>query len=335
MTPSGAAACLLAFVLGLAAVALLGRVAQRLPQDAPNDRSLHIRPVPRAGGYAIWAGFVPAALWFPPDVPGGALAWWPPWLAIAAISATDDARGVSARVRFVVHLAASLWCAALMWRAISPSAAFASAEGLVAVALIALVLAWSANLYNFMDGNDGLAAAMTFVAFSAYGVGSLSRGDLAVPSFAIAAATLPFLVVNRPRATMFLGDVGAVPLGFIAATFGIAGVADGRWPLWFPVLVFLPFIADATATLARRIVRGDRLGESHRDHYYQRLHRLGAGHGGTLTVYVALMAATAGSATACLLFAPSLGPFAVGTAVVVCFILFAAIDYHWRRKRSP
>ena len=76
---------------------------------------------------------------------------------------------------------------------------------------------------------------------------------------------------------MFLGDVGAVPLGFFAAAFGIAGVAGGAWEPWFPLLVFLPFIADASATLARRIAARERFWESHKSHHYQRLHQLGAG----------------------------------------------------------
>ena len=104
-----------------------------------------------------------------------------------------------------------------------------------------------------MDGNDGLAASMAVLGFAAYGVGAVVRGRAATAYFALAAATLPFFAVNCPPARMFMGDVGAVPLGFLAAAFGIGGVvAGGSWPAWFPALVFLPFIADATITLARR-----------------------------------------------------------------------------------
>jgi len=106
---------------------------------------------------------------------------------------------------------------------------------------------------------------------------------------------------------------------------------SGLWPPWFPVLVFLPFIADATATLVRRILRGDRLWAAHRDHYYQRLNRLGAGHSGTLSLYAALMTGTCIAALWCLFAAPGFGLIALGLACVVCFIVFAAIDYHWRK----
>ncbi len=101
---------------------------------------------------------------------------------------------------------------------------------------------------------------------------------------------MPFLAVNFPPSRLIMGDVGAVPLGFLAAAFGCALVAGGHWPAWFPALVFLPFIADATTTLARRALRGERIWEAHRSHYYQRLHRLGAGHRGTLAIYGAWMA---------------------------------------------
>ena len=327
MTYAGAGAVFLAFVLAMAAVALFARVAARLPQDAPNERSLHIRPVPRAGGFAIWIGFLPAALWFPPTFPGGITGWLPPWLLLVAVSAVDDARGVGVPHRLFTHAAAAMWCVAWLIGEVPTSGnAYAAALAL------ALLIAWASNLYNFMDGSDGLAATMTLIGFAAYGVAAMRAGDRAVPYLALAVATLPFLVVNRPRATMFLGDSGAVPLGFLAAAFGAAGTLSGQWPAWFPVLVFLPFIADATVTLARRTVRFERIVLPHRDHYYQRLHRLGAGHAGTLSVYATLMTASAGTALGCLAFEPAWGPVALVLACVVCFILFAAIDYHWRRK---
>ena len=132
-------------------------------------------------------------------------------------------------------------------------------------------------------------------------------GEAGAAFLALAAATLPFLAVNRPPATMFMGDVGAVPLGFLAAAFGLAGAMTGIWPAWFPVLVFLPFIADASVTLARRAARGARLADAHREHYYQRLHRMGAGHAGTLGAYSAAMLATSVAALVCLALAPAWG----------------------------
>jgi UDP-N-acetylmuramyl pentapeptide phosphotransferase/UDP-N-acetylglucosamine-1-phosphate transferase len=133
---------------------------------------------------------------------------------------------------------------------------------------------------------------------------------------------------------MFLGDVGAVPLGFLAAVFGVAGVAARWWPAWFPLLVFLPFIADATLTLARRARRRERLWEGHRSHFYQRLHQLGAGHGGTLAIYASAMVGTASTAVGCRLRAPAAGWWALAAWIAVVLMLFATIDYHWRKKTN-
>jgi UDP-N-acetylmuramyl pentapeptide phosphotransferase/UDP-N-acetylglucosamine-1-phosphate transferase len=133
---------------------------------------------------------------------------------------------------------------------------------------------------------------------------------------------------------MFMGDVGSVPAGFLAALFGITGALRGDWPAWFPVLVFLPFLADATLTLIRRAMRGERVWEAHRGHYYQRLHQLGAGHAGTLAVYAALTSASAASALALRSHAPQFGTLALGAWTALVIILFVAIDYHWCRRPS-
>jgi UDP-GlcNAc:undecaprenyl-phosphate GlcNAc-1-phosphate transferase len=333
----------LAATLSALAVWLLARTARALPPDIPNARSLHVQPVPRAGGYAIWAGFIPAALLFAPPFPVEWKVWLPGWAALTLVSAMDDVSEVRVLPRLAVHAAAALWAAA--WLVGQAPLAMGAASALASTAAIALVIAWSANLYNFMDGTDGLAATMGAVGFAAYAVaaaapdtvspGTLSAAPGPVPTFlAATAAIVPFLVVNRPRASMFLGDVGAVPLGFLAAVFGVGGVAGGWWPAWFPPLVFLPFIADATLTLAKRARRRERLWEGHRGHFYQRLHQLGAGHGGTLAVYASAMVGTAATAVGCRLWAPAAGWWALAAWIAVVITLFATIDYHWRKKTN-
>jgi len=330
MSAATLAAVIAALVLGAAATAALSRFAARLPHATPSDRTLHVGAIPRAGGWAIWAGFLPVALWLPPVFPGGGLAGWlPAFVAVLAVSAADDMREVRVQARLAVHLAAAAWCAWALWRGADPSSAL-TWSSVAAIAAMTLAIAWSANLYNFMDGSDGLAALMALFGFGAYGVAASREGGAAF--LALAAATLPFLAVNRPRATMFMGDVGSVPLGFLAAVFGLAGAVTGLWPAWFPVLVFLPFIADASVTLARRAAGGARLSDPHKEHYYQRLHRMGAGHAGTLCAYGAAMAFTSAGAVLCLALAPAWGEALLVLACVVCFTLFGAIDYHWRRR---
>jgi len=323
------AAVVLALVLAAIGVVVLRLRAASLPPDVPNARSLHAIAVPRAGGYAVWLGFLPVALLFPPPFPGGVAGWLPPWVALTIISARDDVREVGIATRLVVHACAALWAAAAIATTLD-----VSLPAMIALAVpLALVIAWGTNLYNFMDGSDGLAGTMGALGFVAYGAIAFARGGAAAaPYLALAAALVPFLAVNRPPARLFLGDVGAVPLGFLAAAFGAAGVANGEWPAWFPVLVFLPFAADASLTLVGRIARRERWWEGHRKHYYQRLAQLGAGHAGTLRVYAALMLGTAASAVACARFAPALGALALSFWLAVVLIVFSKIDYHWRNK---
>ncbi|MCC7326975.1 MAG: glycosyl transferase [Burkholderiales bacterium] len=314
-----------AALLASLATALLLRWRARLPLARRNARTLHEVLVPRVGGIALWAGFLPPAL-LAPALPSASLAvWGPPWLALFVVSLADDMRGVAIAPRLAVHVVAALWLA------MAVGGAGTAAGSAAMIMLVALVAVWSLNLYNFMDGSDGLAAAMTVIGFAAYGAALLQQGLPATMPLALAAATLPVLAVNRPPARMFLGDVGAVPLGFLAAAIGVGGVVDGAWAVWFPVLVFLPFIADATVTLVRRALAGERFWEGHKSHYYQRLHRMGAGHMGTLAVFGALATGTAGTAVLCASSRPEWGAAALAVWCTICALLFAAIDYHWRR----
>ena len=175
---------------------------------------------------------------------------------------------------------------------------------------------------------------MAICGFGAYGLAALWGGAPADAYLALAAATVPFLVVNAPPARTFMGDGGSVALGFLAAVFGIAGVRVGTWPAWFPLLVFLPFIADATVTVVRRIATGEHVFEAHNKHYYQRLHRMGTGHRGTLLFFGVLIVGTSASALFTLATGPVAGWRVFGAWVLVFGVLFAGIDYYWRR-RSP
>ncbi len=295
-----------------------------LPQAALTSRSLHAAPVPRVGGLALWAGALPAAFlaagppWLTPST------WLGPFMVLATVSLWDDMREVRIATRLAAHFAAALWFA------ISLQVAFALPAAPTIV--VVLAVAWGANLYNFMDGSDGLAAAMAIAGFGAYATVLASAGLSAALPLAVAVAALPVLAAGWPPARLFMGDVGAVPLGFLAAAFGSAGVAAGVWDPWFPILVFLPFVADATATLLRRAWRRERFWEGHRSHYYQRLHQLGAGHRGTLAAGAATMLCTCGTAVACAVLRPDLGPAALVVWCMLLAVAFAAIDRRWRRR---
>lgn len=310
-------------------LALLLRFASRLPHGVPGPRSLHARPMPRVGGLAVWAGALPIALVAPPAVPGAWLVWLLAAGLVAGVSAVDDWRGVDPVARLAMHLAAAVAVALAVVRA-GPD--FTPAGAGLAVAGMAVLLVWASNLYNFMDGTDGLAAAMGVCGFGAYGIAAGMAGAPAAVYLALAAATVPFLALNLPPARIFMGDVGAVPMGFLAGALGLGGWRTGTWPAWFPLLVFLPFIADATVTLGKRVWRRERVWEAHKMHYYQRLHQLGAGHHGTLLAFGVLMLGTVASALFTLATEPDAGWAVVAAWSVALAAFFSGIDYHWRHR---
>jgi UDP-N-acetylmuramyl pentapeptide phosphotransferase/UDP-N-acetylglucosamine-1-phosphate transferase len=260
---------------------LLKTHAGRFALDKPNARSLHATAVPRVGGIGILAGILAAAIYAAHDTSAPLTI---AFTAVVAVSLVDDLRGLNAVMRLPIHLAAAALAAVSLLGAHAPWPWLLSAT---------LAIAWMANLYNFMDGSDGLAGGMAVFGFSACAMAAVIGGDVAFAAMnlAIAAAAAGFLWFNFPPARVFMGDAGSVPLGFLAAVSGIDGWVRGNWPLWFGVLVFSPFILDATVTLAKRLVRGERIWQAHCEHYYQRLVRCGWGHRKTALAGYALMVA--------------------------------------------
>jgi len=245
----------------------------------PNERSLHRSPVPRTGGIAIWAGWLLAAAFA-----GFPAFWIVPLAAVLAVSLIDDWRGLPAGVRLAVHIAAAL-------AAVASYGDTTTAAGWAVVVLEAVVVVWMANLYNFMDGSDGLAGTMGVIGFGAFALAAAMAGieGLATLAAALAVCCAAFLVFNVPPARLFMGDVGAVGLGFMAAVIGRHGIAVGAWDWLLPPLVFLPFILDATVTLVRRWRRGAPLGTAHREHFYQRSILTTGSHARTLAIYASWM----------------------------------------------
>jgi UDP-N-acetylmuramyl pentapeptide phosphotransferase/UDP-N-acetylglucosamine-1-phosphate transferase len=176
----------------------------------------------------------------------------------------------------------------------------AGSSGAALLVVLLLAIAWLTNLYNFMDGSDGLAGGMAVVGFGTYGLAAWLGGNLELEllAWSIAAAAAGFLIFNFPPAKIFMGDVGSIPLGFLAGALGVAGWLQGLWPLWFPLIVFAPFIVDASVTLLRRALRRERIWQAHREHYYQRLILSGWSHRKTAIWEYALMLACAALALA-------------------------------------
>lgn len=254
--------------------------------DMPNERSLHTVPVPRTGGLGLMAGVLAGWAWA-----------WQPWmwpllvcvLFLMLVSFLDDLYGLSAAWRFLMHFGAAGMFAVFGF--------MSDINGLLAAALV-FSMVWMTNLYNFMDGSDGLAGGMALIGFGFYALaaGAVADVGLACVALALVGGAAAFLVFNFHPAKIFMGDSGSIPLGFLAAALGVIGWRHGDWPLWFPVLVFSPFIADATVTLLKRLLRGEKVWKAHRNHYYQRLVQMGWGHRKTALCEYGLMLAAGASA---------------------------------------
>ena len=245
-------------------------------EDIPNERSLHDKPIPRTGGIALLAGIMSGwvllfKFW----------TWWIvlPMLGLFLLSLVDDVRGLKPKTRLIGHFAAAL-CVVL-----------GSGMNWMWMLPVLLYIVWMTNLYNFMDGSDGLAGGMALTGFSFYGIAALMNGDapFAMLNFSVGAAAMGFLYHNFHPAKIFMGDAGSIPLGFLAAAFGVLGWQKGYWPLWFPMLVFSPFVVDATLTLFKRMRKKEALSVAHCSHYYQRLVKMGWGHRNTAIAEYVLM----------------------------------------------
>ena len=243
--------------------------------DLPNSRSSHAVPVPRGGGVAIVVVFLSAVVWLflKHEIPGR-LAWSlvGGGLAISIVGILDDRFTLPPWPRFAVHsLAAAwaLWC--LGWT--QPSQLGNSTLfGIWAIRTAEFGgLVWLTNLFNFMDGIDGLAG-MEGVCVSAFGGILLFRGGL--PSYSqlswlLAAASLGFLLWNWPPAKIFMGDVGSGFLGFTLGTLALFSSNLSPGVIWPWLILLAAFFVDATVTLLRRMFSGARWYEAHRSHAYQ------------------------------------------------------------------
>ncbi|MGZ5140981.1 MAG: MraY family glycosyltransferase [Burkholderiales bacterium] len=310
---------LASFAVALTVTACLAftRLAQ-VALDSPNNRSLHVAPIPRLGGIGVLAGI--AAGWAASQASVPPVLWFP-LVVLAMVSLVDDLRRVPVPVRLAAHLAAAGWLGYWAYPDVGP----------IGSLIAALATAWMINLYNFMDGSDGLAGGMALFGFTFYGIAAWLDGSpsFAAINFSIAAAGAGFLCLNFTPARIFLGDVGAVPLGFLAAGLGLTGWIQQHWTWWFPALVFSPFIIDATLTLARRALRRERVWEAHFDHYYQRLVRMGWGHRNTALIEYALMTVCGLVAVGVLGAPASIQIAALSTVCLLYLVLAYRVDRAW------
>ena len=309
--------------LAVASLVAAARTASwtRLLQDHPNERSLHTQPTPRIGGVVLVAIALSVAA-LAADVSLGIMLGCALFLAV--ISLIDDLRSLPVEVRLPAHLVA----ASVAVLALGTRGELGWIECLVAV----LAIAWMANLFNFMDGADGLAGGMAVIGFATFALAAWEASPaVSLVSIAVASASAGFLAHNFPPARVFMGDAGSVPLGFLAGGLGYYGIAAGLWPVWFPLLVFSPFIVDATVTLLRRLLRHERIWKAHREHAYQRLVLSGWTPRRLALSAYALMLAASVSALAGLKQGPRVAYAIILAWLVLYLVLFAVIE---RRVRS-
>ena len=246
--------------------------------------------------------------------------------ALVGVSLADDILGLRARWRFLAHVVV---CGAFLWAHVSQLPSWS-------LPLLLFAMVWMVNLYNFMDGADGLAGGMAFFGFGAYGIAAYLGGstEIVMLTAALVGANLAFLIFNFHPAKIFMGDAGSVPQGFLAAALGLWGWRQEAWPAWFPLLVFSPFIVDATVTLIKRIWRREKIWQAHKTHYYQRLVQMGWGHCKTSLAAYVLMLAVGISSLALLGRGGELVPVLVGAWVFIYAWLFRSIDKLWRRREN-
>ena len=260
--------------------------------DLPNERSLHTRVTPRAGGVGF-ALVVPSATAATLAVsPGGLTAPIATLLVasvtIALVGLADDRWNLPITLRLLAQLVAATIVVQVS------GLSFAHEIG-AAVATIAIV--GVTNIYNFMDGIDGLAGSQALIASSCLAVLGFLQGrpQIEIAMLLLAAGVAGFLALNWPPARIFMGDVGSTFLGFSFSAWAVIGVGEGSpgSDVWEWAAVLSPFLFDGIYTLVKRIFRGESVYRAHRDHLYQQLVRGGWSHRRTTGLY-ALVAIWAG-----------------------------------------
>jgi UDP-GlcNAc:undecaprenyl-phosphate GlcNAc-1-phosphate transferase len=269
--------------------------------DNPNERSSHNQAIPRAGGVAMLAGLV-VGLFTVAVFSGGAGLAHPVWsflvLAVLAgsVGVADDYRGLSPIIKFAGQFFVALL---FVWMLgpleIAPMPFLGNIDvGPLGVFITMFWIVGFMNVFNFMDGVNGIAAgaAATGLAVFAGIAGFSGVGDAAVIAGVAALAALAFLPANVMRARLFMGDCGSHFLGFMIAGLGIfaANASEGRVNALIIPMIFMPFIFDVAFTLVHRFMRGQNVLVAHREHLYQLILRGGASHGTVAALFSGLIA---------------------------------------------
>lgn len=276
---AGAAAFSTALVACAATRGLIPLLRRRGVLDQPNERSSHSTPTPRGGGIALVGSVLLAwaLLAWESLAPSGIIAISLAAVFLAIVCWIDDLRGLSPILRLLAQAVAAAIGVFVLSDTYRP---LDGSVGPLVYCITGLVWVWWINLFNFMDGIDGIAGSEAaaigagLFLFALFGAGA--DPELAFLAATIIGAAIGFLVWNWSPARIFLGDVGSAPIGYLLGFLLLGAALDGHWKL--ALILPLYFLADATITLVRRLLRGERVWQAHRQHFYQLAVRRGLGH---------------------------------------------------------
>ncbi len=288
---------LLSFVLTLGVIQFYRRFAVHFGIiDMPNERSSHKVPMPRGAGICFYIGFTitlvilyfmgELALRFTfPIFLGGSM--------MMLLGYWDDLKSLPTSVRLFVQILASVFVVALLTKGFANDIqiSFLPDWPWLTSAFCILYVAWFVNLYNFMDGSDGLATLTGILGSAIISVVSFasSNFDLALIYATLAFALLAFLTLNWHPAVVFMGDAGAYFLGFIFGAFALLSKLIYETSLYVHLIVFGMFVVDATWTLIRRGVRVEKVYRPHKQHAFQKLVAAGWSHPHVALLYGGIM----------------------------------------------
>lgn len=298
--------------------------------DHPNERSLHKIAVPRTGGLAIITatllGFILISAFIITDKTLTLIGFTV--FVIALLSYFDDKINLSVRLRLSVQIICALLLSlygVALHEIILPGFHWIMPIWLN-IFISVLFIVWMINLYNFMDGMDGFAGGMAVVGFASLSILGYMAGHTIffISSLVIAFASAGFLVFNFPPARIFMGDTGSASLGLLAGAFSLWGSKEEIYPFWVSLIIFSPFILDATVTLLKRIIRGETIWRAHKTHYYQRLVEKGWGHKRTVLLEYGVMLICALAAITATIITPGLQ----WTVIAIIIFMYILIAYY-------
>lgn len=270
--------------------------------DNPNPRSLHNIPTPRTGGIVIMFS-ISVTLLVLNNIDGVYTSINHIMLtatSVALVSFFDDIYDVSAKYRFIIHLFASSLFVIFIIPIESSSIVglLNNINEYVLLSVFVIFLTWVINLYNFMDGIDGMASTASIVGFIFFAALGYINGNVEFFLFTliIAASYSGFVIFNFPPAKIFLGDLGSSTTGFLAGASILWAVSQHIFTIWQGILVFMPFLLDTTITLFKRIAIGRNVWEAHNEHYYQEMMKRKIDNRTVLLIYNCSMAISGGAA---------------------------------------